>query len=719
MGVSMSNLLLSFLLILAGCQQAGAQVSSINPNIPAQNSPLTSPPIRGNFTAAFNDVNTIYGLFGTFPSFTHTWTALQTFGGGAIVPTRSPGDNTTNAASTAFAMAAAAAVTAVPATGTACPALTVTGTPFTNTSGAPTGTTLNVWDGTQCITWATLNQSAHTLKFGSAQCPLATAMSFGCVEPDGVTITAAGGVISSIGSATTSVLVGTTNVISGTGGALLYDNAGVLATSVNDPLNIVRLGADPTGMTDATSIINNALALAVGSTSGSRGDRSVYFPCGIFSVTGITLPGSSSVGPGIKVYGDGVCSNIHLASGHPSANIFTVGSGTVNDTDDVLISDLQISSAAQQTAGAYLYTKGAARPRFKNLYMEDGHAYNGLELDGVDFANVNHVVVLAPANVGIKAYDGFDCGVTPVTKITNATTASGSAVIHLSNTSGISVGMSAYDITLGPNTALPGTVTSLVANTSVTMTSPVGYSGLGNGDSVVFGIGCGGVGLTFDGDTTITGAGLAGVHVSGGVGGVYANSLHVYTSGNAFITDTNASSGIQNREFFFGPSSDFDSNIGFGLSFGVNSFSYSICTGCWIGAGGSGGVLINSQTTQINPVETGAIVKFTGCKVGQNNGIGINWKDQGTLTVDGCDLSYNFGGTGIALNIQGTAGVGQVVASNNLVRGNSVRPLAAPTAPQNMTFVGNNWTNNPFGPSGVTPGANVICVNNLGGSAGC
>lgn len=50
-----------------------------------------------------------------------TWTGLHTFNGGALVPTRSPGDNTTNAASTAFVQTAVNPIAALPtATGT-CP----------------------------------------------------------------------------------------------------------------------------------------------------------------------------------------------------------------------------------------------------------------------------------------------------------------------------------------------------------------------------------------------------------------------------------------------------------------------------------------------------------------------------------------------------------------------------------------------------------------------
>jgi hypothetical protein len=45
---------------LAG--EAHANTSSINPNVPAQNSPLSSAVLRGNFGGAYNDENTIYGV---------------------------------------------------------------------------------------------------------------------------------------------------------------------------------------------------------------------------------------------------------------------------------------------------------------------------------------------------------------------------------------------------------------------------------------------------------------------------------------------------------------------------------------------------------------------------------------------------------------------------------------------------------------------------------
>ncbi len=55
----------SFVAILAvwllGVTLASGQ-STINPNVPEQNSPLASAPIRSNFTSAFSDVNGLLGM---------------------------------------------------------------------------------------------------------------------------------------------------------------------------------------------------------------------------------------------------------------------------------------------------------------------------------------------------------------------------------------------------------------------------------------------------------------------------------------------------------------------------------------------------------------------------------------------------------------------------------------------------------------------------------
>lgn len=57
----MRNLYIIFFLLLL-CGIAFANTSTVNPNVPAQNSQLTSSVIRNNFAATYNDINTIYGM---------------------------------------------------------------------------------------------------------------------------------------------------------------------------------------------------------------------------------------------------------------------------------------------------------------------------------------------------------------------------------------------------------------------------------------------------------------------------------------------------------------------------------------------------------------------------------------------------------------------------------------------------------------------------------
>ena len=52
---------------------------------------------------------------------------------------------------------------------------------FANTTSAPTGTTLNFFDGSVCVPWATFNQTAHTITLASATIPPPTAATLGGV----------------------------------------------------------------------------------------------------------------------------------------------------------------------------------------------------------------------------------------------------------------------------------------------------------------------------------------------------------------------------------------------------------------------------------------------------------------------------------------------------------------------------------------------------------
>jgi hypothetical protein len=64
---NISKFILIFALLFS--HNAVALTSSINPSVPASNSALTSSPVRSNFLAAYNDINTIYGILGGIGSF--------------------------------------------------------------------------------------------------------------------------------------------------------------------------------------------------------------------------------------------------------------------------------------------------------------------------------------------------------------------------------------------------------------------------------------------------------------------------------------------------------------------------------------------------------------------------------------------------------------------------------------------------------------------------
>lgn len=61
----MRKLALIFALMVFSPSAFATQQSTINPQLPAQNAPLTSSVVRGNFGAAYNDINNLYGLLGT------------------------------------------------------------------------------------------------------------------------------------------------------------------------------------------------------------------------------------------------------------------------------------------------------------------------------------------------------------------------------------------------------------------------------------------------------------------------------------------------------------------------------------------------------------------------------------------------------------------------------------------------------------------------------
>lgn len=96
--------LLWFLSALPGVAQ-----STINPALPPQGGPLTSAPVRNNFLAAYNDINSLFAMNAAIFSGNHNFTGTIGFLGVTTAVTQSPTDNSTKLATTAFVQSVATA----------------------------------------------------------------------------------------------------------------------------------------------------------------------------------------------------------------------------------------------------------------------------------------------------------------------------------------------------------------------------------------------------------------------------------------------------------------------------------------------------------------------------------------------------------------------------------------------------------------------------------
>lgn len=138
------------------------------------------------------------------------------------------------------------------------------------------------------------------------------------------------------------------------------------------PYNVLRYGADPTGVAISTTAFTNALAVAVTGGSGV-----IYAPFGTYLIGALsaTMPGSGGdprVGPGLRIYGDGVNATILKQSGSPAGQLLNIQSSNPATTladGHILIENLTLFGVGKTCHGLSL--QGIADWQLRNVQIHD------------------------------------------------------------------------------------------------------------------------------------------------------------------------------------------------------------------------------------------------------------------------------------------------------------------------------------------------------------
>lgn len=181
-------------------------------------------------------------------------------------------------------------------------------------------------------------------------------------------------------------------------------------------------GADPTGVVDATTIINNAIT-AVGAAGGGV----VYVPAGTFRINSLANPVTLSSNY-VTLSGTGPVSS-QLISDHPTANSITITGNNCR------VEDLRIIAASptQKTSGTGIYIlSGATGNSIWNcdlIFMWSGIRMSG-QLARVDFCNIRET--------GRNAINGYGILIDTFTDqyITNVVMDNGNGVGGVANSAG-------------------------------------------------------------------------------------------------------------------------------------------------------------------------------------------------------------------------------------------------------------------------------------------
>jgi hypothetical protein len=275
--------------LLGACDFAQAQ-STINPNIPAANSSLSSAPVRANFQAAYNDINAIYTTLAN-PL------ALNRGGTNAALTASAGGIVYSGASSLAILAGTSTANQMLLSGSSAAPSWSTATWPSTAAQGTLLNAgTLNTWSATASpvlgvasvtngsVGLASVSGGTATIDNPSA----ASAYNFNLPATAGtngylltsaaggaspmtwtsptVTINGTNCTLASTCSVIASLGVGTSTISSGTNNGLLYDNAGVLGN-----LSTANDGVLATSSSGVPSITTAPVLGVGGSTAGTLG----------------------------------------------------------------------------------------------------------------------------------------------------------------------------------------------------------------------------------------------------------------------------------------------------------------------------------------------------------------------------------------------------------------------------------------------------------------
>lgn len=185
-------------------------------------------------------------------------------------------------------------------------------------------------------------------------------------------------------------------------------------------------------------------------------------------------------------------------------------------------------------------------------------------------------------------------------------------------------------------------------------------------------------------DIWITGGTLCsftpiGVHVGGGVGGVYFDEFLCYLNGtNVLIDDTLA--GSPNREILF-RDAVLDGSYQHNVEVMTNGVYVLTFQNTWLTNSGFAGQAGHPHGCLIR-VHTGAIlhpsnVMVVGGKMFNAYGSGI-FAESGSWTITGCDINLNGQGAAGGYGVLLSAGASGTVVSGNSVRANGSYPSAKP-----------------------------------------